>query len=132
MTKTKPEECNLRAQVDFVCVDDDCNSVIEFNVMDVENGGGGSVSCPVCHRQYQFDEALVDKLRRLRSLIFAVQDAAEILGDVEVAVQTPSHEVKVPYNLLLTRMNTMITLDVGGQRVQFHFRIEPLNDGTMR
>jgi hypothetical protein len=97
----------------------------------VEKGGGG-ISCPVCHREYRFDEGLVDKLRRLRSLIFAIQDASEILGDVEVAVQTPSHEVKVPYNLLLTRMNTMITLEVGGRQVQFHFRVEPLNDGAMR
>jgi hypothetical protein len=131
MVERKSEECNLRAQVDFVCIDEECNSVIQFNVMDVEKGGGG-ISCPVCHREYRFDEGLVDKLRRLRSLIFAIQGASEILGDVEVAVQTPSHEVKVPYNLLLTRMNTMITLEVGGRHVQFHFRIEPLNDGAMR
>ncbi len=121
----------LRAQVDFICIDETCKAVIDFNVMQLE-AKAGLISCPKCHRQYQFDDEFIDKLRRLRTLILAVQDAADILGDIDVAVQTPSHEVKVPYNLLLTRLNTMITLELGGRAVEFNFRIEPLNNGKVR
>ena len=90
------------------------------------------MACEVCHRSYHFDRTFLDKLRRLRNLIFAIQGAGDILGNVNVAIQTMSHEVKVPYNLLLTRMNTVITLEVGKRQVDFNFRIEPLNGGSIR
>lgn len=125
------QEQTLRAHVDFLCLEADCQSIIGFNVMQLEDSGG-IVSCEVCHRSYHFDQTFLDKLRRLRNLIFAIQGAADILGNVNVAIQTMSHEVKVPYNLLLTRMNSVITLEVGDRQVDFNFRIEPLNGGSIR
>ena len=122
----------LRAHVDFICVDETCKEVVKFNVMELEQSKG-VVQCENCRREYQFDKEFIDKLRRLRDLVFAVQNAADILGDINVAVQTPSHEVKVPYSLLLTRLNTMISMDVGnGNNIDFNFRIEPLNNGRIR
>ncbi len=121
---------DLRAHVDFACLEDDCRAAIGFNLMQLEKSKG-AVACPVCRRSYHFDLDFLDKLRRLRNLIFAIREAGEILGSVNVAVQTMTHEVKVPYNLLLTRMNTVITLEIGGRKVDFNFRIEPLNDGKI-
>ncbi len=123
-------ESSLRAHVDFACQEEDCRASIEFNVMQLEESDG-VVSCPVCRRQYHFDQDFLNKLRRLRVLIFAIRGAGDMLGNINVAVQTMTHEVKIPYNLLLTRMNTVITLDVGGKNVDFNFRIEPLNNGSM-
>ncbi len=122
---------DLRARVDFACLVDDCRAVIKFNVLQLEDSNG-EVSCPICRRSYHFDHDFRDKLLRLRTLIFAIQGAGDILGSANVAVQTMTHEVKIPYNLLLTRMNTVITLDVGEQQVDFNFRIEPLNNGSIR
>ena len=122
----KPDE-TLCATVDFVCLDGECKAVIAFNLMDLE-AAHGQVTCPQCRRGYAFDKPFIDKLRRLRNLIAAVRQAEDLLGDVNVAVTTPVGEVKVPYWLLLTRLNTLVSLDVGGQTVDFHFRIEPLNE----
>ena len=120
------QDAELQAVVDFVCLDSDCNGVVQFNVMELENSKG-RVSCPSCHRGYKFDKAFRSKLQRLRTLIFAVREAEDILGDVNVAVTTPTGEVKIPYRLLLTRLNTSITLDMAGEQVDFNFRVEPLN-----
>ena len=116
----------MRANVDFACLDEECKSVVRFNVMELRKSKG-SVSCPSCHREHQFDAAFLDKLERLRRLILAVMDAEDILGDASVAVTTLAGEIKVPYRLLLTRLNTIITLEIAGKKVDFNFRVESRN-----
>ena len=124
-------ETELQAKVDFACLDEECRSTITFNVMDLCESNG-KIACPECHRLYHFDTTFRDKLKRLRTLILSVQEAEDILGDACIAVTTATDEVKIPYRLLLTRLNSIITLNVGGQDVTFHFRIEPLNNGTFK
>lgn len=119
------------AQLDFVCVEPDCGGVAKFNLMELDKAGFQAL-CPKCHRPYEFDEQLREKFLKLRNLILAVRDAEPILGDCSVAVAVPAGEVKVPYALLLTRMNTMITLDLGGEKVDFHLWIEPASADTFR
>ena len=131
MAETEEPRAGMRAMVDFVCLDPDCKSVVQFNVMQLRESEG-SISCPGCHREYHFDADFLDKLERLRQLIVAVMNAEDILGDVNVAVTTLAGEVKVPYRLLLTRLNTIITLDMGEERVDFNFRVEPLKDGEFK
>jgi len=121
----------MRAMADFACIDDECKAAVSFNLMDLQEGKG-RVVCPQCHREYQFAPEFLAKLERLRRLILTVQDAADILGDVNVAITTPAGEVKVPYWLMLTRLNTLITVDIGGRKVEFNFRVEPLNRQTFR
>lgn len=118
------------AMVDFACLEADCDELIKFNVMGLQKDEG-RISCPHCHRQYQFDEAFLEKLGKLRNLILSVREAEDILGDCNVAVTTAGGEVKIPYRLLLTRMNSLLTLDVGGEKVDFCFRIEPI-EGSFR
>lgn len=124
-----PSPAAMRALVDFVCLADDCGEVVQFNVMQLKESRG-RIACAACHRQYHFDADFLDKLERLRALIIAVIHAQDILGDVHVAVTTPGGTVQVPYRLLLTRLNTLITLDVGDRKVDFNFRVEPLKNGT--
>lgn len=125
--ETKP----LRAMVDFACIDEECKAAVAFNLMELEQARG-RVVCPQCHREYQFEPEFMVKLERLRGLILTVQGAADILGDVNVAITTPAGEVKVPYWLMLTRLNTLVTVDIGGRKVEFNFRVEPLNQQTFR
>ena len=123
---------NMRAIIDFTCMDEECDEVIQFNLMQLRDNKG-LLKCPACHRQYEFaDDVFIEKLEKLRNLLLAVQDAEDILGDVNVGVTTLNGEVKIPYRLLLTRLNTMITLDVGGTKVDFHFRVEPLDNASFR
>ncbi len=122
---------NLVAQVDFVCIEDDCGQTIKFNLMTLEENKG-QVTCPNCHRPYQFDKTFLQKLEKLRTLVLAVRDAEDIIDDCNVAIATPVKEVKLPYRLLLTRLNTLISLNVSGKVIDFNFRVEPLNKATFR
>lgn len=117
------------ALLDFVCPD--CGGVVKFNLMELDQSEF-QVMCPKCHRPYQFDDQLRDKFMKLERLILAVRDAEPILGDCNVAVAVPAGEVKIPYALLLTRMNTMITLNLGDRKVDFHLWIEPASPDTFR
>ena len=113
------------------CVCPDCGGVVKFNLMELEQADFQAM-CPKCHRPYQFDDELKEKFRKLQNLIYAVREAEPILGDCNVAVAVPAGEVKVPYALLLTRMNTMITLNLGDRKVDFHLWIEPSSADTFR
>ena len=126
-----PQTQQLVATIDFECIEDDCGKAIKFNLMTLRENKG-QVSCPNCHRPYQFDRAFLSKLEKLRNLVLAVKEAEDILGNCNVAVTTSAGEVKIPYQLLLTRLNTLISLDVGDRQVDFNFRIEPLNEGTFK
>lgn len=128
-TKQVPGE--MRAMVDFSCLDDECKAAVSFNLMEVE-AGGGRIVCGQCRREYHLDAAFLGKLQRLRKLILTVQESADLLGDVNVAVTTPQGETKIPYWLMLTRLNTIITLELGGRKVDFNFRVEPLNQQMFR
>ena len=117
------------AGLDFICPE--CGGVVKFNLMELEQADFQAL-CPKCHRPYQFDEPLREKFQKLQKLILAVREAEPILGDCNVAVAVPAGEVKVPYALLLTRLNTMITLNLNGRKVDFHLRIEPASSDTFR
>lgn len=120
-----------KAQVDFMCVEDGCTGVVKFNLVECAEEKM-QVLCPVCHKPYVFDDALREKLHKLLKLIVCLRETESILGDCNVAVAVPGGEIKIPYALLLTRLNTMITLQLGGKKVDFHLWIEPSSPDTFR
>lgn len=120
-----------KAQVDFLCIEPDCDGVVKFNLMEVA-ADNLQVLCPKCHKPYAFDKELREKLSKLYNLIIAVREAESILGECNVAVAVPGGEIKIPYALLLTRLNTMVTLKSGGRAIDFHLWIEPSSPDTFR
>jgi hypothetical protein len=118
-------------EVDFECSEDECSGIISFKLKNALNPRFQAI-CPQCHRSYQFDPNLQDKLMKLRDLITAVKKAEDILGNCNVAVEMPGKSVKIPYALLLTRLNTMITLNLNNKDIDFHFRVEPTSAETFR
>lgn len=121
-----------KAQIDFHCLEDDCSGVVNFNLAEVCDSDF-QVVCPKCHRAYELDSDLQDKLGRMLKLVAAIRDAEDILGDSSVAVTVAgAKEVKIPYALLLTRLNTLITLNFGDKKVDFHLWIEPASPETFR
>ncbi len=125
MAKKKKKK-ELVAKIDFDCLEADCGNTIQFNLMTLKENNG-EISCDNCHRPYKFQRAFLNKLEKLRNLVIAVKGAEDIIDDCKIAVTMPGHEVKLPYRLLLTRLNTLISLKVGKQVVDFNFRIEPLS-----
>ncbi len=126
-------DLGAKAQIDFHCLDSEsCDGVVAFNLAEVSDCNFQAV-CPKCHRAYVLDEALRDKLMRMLKLVAAIRDAEDILGDSSVAVTVAgAREVKIPYALLLTRLNTLITLNYGDKKVDFHLWIEPSSPETFR
>ena len=122
-----------KAQIDFHCLDsENCDGVVKFNLAEICDEDFRAV-CPKCHRAYELDGALRDKLTRMMNLVAAIRDAEDILGDSSVAVTVAgAKEVKIPYALLLTRLNTLITLNFGEKKVDFHLWIEPSSPETFR
>ena len=124
-------ELGAKAQIDFQCLDTDCDGIVKFNLADVA-GRDFQAVCPKCHRTYVLDRELKEKLARMLKLVLAIREAEDILGDSNVSVNVAGGEVKIPYALLLTRLNTLITLDFGGSKVDFHLWIEPSSPETFR
>ena len=127
-----PEMKKNNAVLDFKCLEENCTGVVKFNLNELELNGDMQILCPECHRPYEFDAALSGKFRLLANLVTALREAEPILGSANVAVAVPGGEVKVPYVLLLTRLNTMITLDFGEKKVDFHVLVEPTSPEVFR
>ena len=68
----------------------------------------------------------------MMELVSAIRQAEDILGDSNVSVNVAGGEVRIPYALLLTRLNTLITLNYGDRKVDFHLWIEPSSPETFR
>ncbi len=131
---SKPNQSiGAKAQIDFHCLDDEhCDGVVKFNLSEIRQSDFQAV-CPKCHRTYELDPLLRDKLERMMNLVAAIREAEDILGDSNVAVTVAgAREVKIPYALLLTRLNTLITLNFGDRQVDFHLWIEPSSPDTFR
>ena len=127
------DKLGAKAQIDFHCLDsENCSGVVKFNLSEICDKDFQAV-CPKCHRAYELDEVLRNKLMRMLNLVAAIRDAEDILGDSSVAVTVAgAKEVKIPYALLLTRLNTLITLNYGDKKVDFHLWIEPSSPETFR
>ncbi|MBE6356614.1 MAG: hypothetical protein E7058_05830 [Lentisphaerae bacterium] len=120
-----------KAQLDFHCLTDDCEGVVGFDIADVADADFQAV-CPVCHRAYALDETLRGKLLRMMKLIASIRECEDILGDSVVSVNVAGGEVRVPYALLLTRLNTLITLEIAGRKIDFHLWVEPSSPQLFR
>ena len=124
-------EIGKKAHIDFGCVSPGCEAMVEISLADIGNEDFQAV-CPDCHQTYAFDEELRDKLRRMLELVIALRNAEDILGDTSVSVNVAGGSVKIPYALLLTRLNTLISLEVGDEKMDFHLRVEPTSPDTFR
>ena len=125
-TSAAPKAC-----LDFHCLSDDCEGVVVFDINAIADPEFQAV-CPVCHRAYALDEALRDKLLRMMKLIASIRECEDILGDSVVSVNVAGGEVRIPYALLLTRLNTLITLEIAGRKIDFHLWVEPSSPQLFR
>ncbi len=109
--------------IEFRCIA--CGSTISFSILRM--GPDEVLTCAPCGKQYFFNEEFLDKIRRFENLLAAVHDVKDMLDSTSVAIAFRDEEVKVPYRLLLTRLNTMLTLKINDKETTFRFRVEPLN-----
>lgn len=106
----------------------ECDSPILFSVLDRAHFGN-IVACSNCGRKYAFDdETLLRHLTQFEALCHQIYASEEILGSTAIAIDVGSHHVKVPFNILLTRLSSVIELNINGKKSVIFFRVEPLKD----
>ncbi len=110
-------------KINFTCLQDNCDAIISFDLQTLLTKNN-QVLCPSCYNPYVIDDNLKNKFSKLQNLIISIREAKDILGDCNIAVTVPGGEVKIPYTLLLTRLNTLVTLKLNSKNVDFSFQIE--------
>jgi len=121
-------ECDVQVgnNLEFRCIKDACGELVKFSVFDISKNH--SIRCAACGKEYTLGEELTAKLDKFEKLCRAVNEAEDILSDTNVGINVYSHEVRIPFRLLLTRLNTQLNLIVGGKDIQIRFRVSPSKD----
>lgn len=120
-----------KALFDFKCLNDECDGILKFSLADIEDSAFQTV-CQKCYHTYELDGQLREKLLKMLKLTSTLREVEDILGDCNVSINVANGEVKIPYALLLTRLNSMISLKIGDKTVDFHLRIEPNAEDTFK
>ncbi len=110
-------------QLQFECIA--CGDAICFSVLDSDEG---ALQCSNCHKKYAFDQDIQRQLGHFEALCRQIHTSKEILGNTCVAVTIGDKEIKVPYKLLLTRLSSIMELEIAGKKVEIKFRLEPIKD----
>ena len=105
-----------------------CDQPVLFSVLKSDNFHTGVV-CSECKQKYLFDDqTLRSHLKKFEALCRQLHESQEILGKTAVAIDVGVHHVKVPFNILLTRLSAVMELNVNGEKTQIAFRVEPQVD----
>ena len=106
----------------------ECEAPILFSVLDREHFNK-IVACSACGRKHAFqDETLLRHLTQFEALCQKIYASEEILGSTAIAIDVGTHHVQVPFNILLTRLSSVIELNINGKKSVIYFRVEPLKD----
>ena len=114
----------IGSELEFECLGTECDARVRFSVLDVDQNH--IVKCSECGMEYPFDERLVSQLRKFENLCRVLHDSKEILSDTHVAIDMQGHNVRIPFRLLLTRLNNELRLDIDGKEIMIGFRLMPL------
>lgn len=110
----------------FECIE--CKDPVRFSVFELDKQND-LVICSKCQKKYAFnDEQLKRQLRKFSLLCQQLVESEEILSNTSVGIDVGNHSVKIPYKLLLTRLNSILELNLDGKHISIEFRLEPLHD----
>jgi hypothetical protein len=106
-----------------------CQHPIQFSVFELEKKEEGQIPCKECGMIYDFsDDSLLRQLRKFENLCRQIHLSEEILSNTSVGIYLGDREIKIPYKLLLTRLNSTLDLTVGDRPLTITFRIEPTSE----
>ncbi len=115
-----------KQNLQFSCLS--CKEPVRFSVFELEHHDG-AFECEHCQKKYAFtDDVLRRQLKKFEALCRQLIESEEILANTAVGIDIGEHRVKVPYRILLTRLNSTLDLMIGSQPITISFRIEPLKD----
>ena len=107
-----------------------CRAPVTFSVFELEKQK--IVNCTECDLSYDFtDEILFRQIEKFEKLCRQIQHSEEILSNTSVGIFLGDREIKIPFKLLLTRLNSTLDLKVGERSLTITFRIEPTSDSPI-
>ncbi len=105
-----------------------CQQPLQFSIFEIDKVSDGLV-CTECGLIYDFsDEGLRDQIRKFENLCHQISLSQDILSNTAIGITVGDKEVKIPYKILLTRLNSVLDLRIGDRPLSIKFRIEPLED----
>lgn len=105
-----------------------CEKPVNFSVFQLHEENH-ALHCSECNREYVIDdEVLCRHLKLFEDLCRQIVESEEILGNTTVGVDVKGETVKIPYKILLTRLNSSIDLVIGKTPISIRFRLEPSLD----
>jgi hypothetical protein len=105
-----------------------CKNPLKFSIFELDNHNG-VIQCDHCEKKYALsDETLKRQLRKFAALCEQLVESEEILSQTAIGIDIGDRHVKIPYKLLLTRLNSTLDLKFGTETVSIVFRMEPLKD----
>ena len=116
----------LGAKLQFNC--ERCTTPVPFSVLALEEITK-NICCDSCGQKYRFDDdTLLRQLRKFEALCRQIHASEEILGHTSISIDMGSKHVNVPFNILLTRLSSVLELSINGKKCVISFRLDPLND----
>jgi hypothetical protein len=105
-----------------------CQCPVHFSVFSLDKNEG-KVRCSSCSLAYDFqDETLQRQLHKFENLCRQICESEEILSETSIGIYVGERELKIPFKILLTRLNSTLDLTVGDRPLTITFRIEPSTD----
>ncbi len=115
--------------LEFLC--QSCQGPVDFSIFELDKREG-EVTCSHCSLIYDFsDENLKRQLKKFEDLCRQIQISEEILSNTAIGIYAGGKEVKIPFKLLLTRLNSTLELMIGNKPISITFRIEPTTSGGL-
>lgn len=112
-------------RLSFGCIA--CETPIEFSVLHLEEKMS-PVTCSCCHKSYCFSDALAHQMKLFEGLCYHIYEARDLLGKSCVAIDLQDRQIKVPFNILLTRLTSELELEIEGKKIALIFRVDPISD----
>lgn len=104
-----------------------CEKAIRFSLFELDHHS--DLTCSHCWEKYILDdEILIRQLKQFEALCCQIQKSEEILSSTAIGIDVGTHQVKIPFKLLLTRLSSCLDLEIGDQKKVITFRFEPLMD----
>lgn len=113
--------CNLQIS----CIN--CHETIQFSLLNLQHEK--KIDCQGCGKNFDFsDNTLLKQVDQFVTLCSTLHECQDILSNTSIGIYVNGQEILVPYKLLLTRLNSKLELDIGGQPCNISFRVEPSLD----
>jgi len=113
------EESNL----EFKCTE--CNHPVYFSVLN-DQQLSKTITCEKCDKKYLLGTQILSQLKQFEALCKQIQQSKEIFGQSAVAIDVGPHQVKIPFQLLLTRLSSVLELNIGKEKTNIAFRVDTL------